>query len=160
VPYERAVNCGAEGGYQASDGYWYAPDQAYAPGSWGWEGGRSDFVSSTEADIKGTVDDPIYRVHRYAMDAYRFDVPNGPYVVRLKFAEVFRWMSVGDRVFAVDIEGQRVLDQFDMLANGLRERAEDWEWEVYVEDGRLDIIFEQQSTDYAPAINGIRVRRP
>lgn len=38
VPFAQAVNCGSSAGYQASDDAWYAPDQPYAPGSWGWEG--------------------------------------------------------------------------------------------------------------------------
>jgi len=139
APYEKAVNCGGTSGYLASDGYWYAADKAYASGSWGWYGGVSG-IWTTSSGIKDTGDDPIYQVHRYGMDAYRFTVPWGRYEVALRFAEIFPYISVGQRVFAVELEGDRVLDQYDMLTEGARLRAVDKTFEVDVVDGRMRFV--------------------
>ncbi|MCD6518744.1 MAG: DNRLRE domain-containing protein, partial [Anaerolineae bacterium] len=159
LPYEQAVNCGSSEGYLASDGAWYAPDQPYHEGSWGWSGGAEGNVWETGANIAGTDDDPIYRTHRYAMVAYYFDVPPGRYEVLLRFAEIFKYISVGGRVFAVEIENHRVLDHFDMLAVGARNRAWDGIYYTNVTDGLLSIAFIPQSSEFAPAVNAIRVRR-
>ena len=158
-PYDMAVNCGATEWFVGSENYGYSPDKIYTEGTWGWDGGSPDNIWTTGSGIADTVDDPIYQVHRYAMNAYRFAVPNGRYRVILRFAEIFRFISPGGRVFAVDLEGQRILEQFDMLGVGARNRAFDVTSEVDVVDGRLDITFEQQSLDYAPAISGIRLTR-
>jgi len=158
APYWQAVNCGGTAGYQATDNYWYAPDQPYAVGSWGWEGGQAGFVTTSTTDIQGTTDDTIYQSQRYAMTAYRFTVPFGRYEVMLRFSEIFKYISVGQRVFAVEIEGQRVLNNLDLLTKGARNRAWDQTFTVSCSDGVLDIVFIQQSDAYAPAINGIRVQ--
>ncbi len=157
IPYDQAVNCGGDSGFQASDGYRYAPDQPYTPGSWGWQGAPNS-VSTTDRDIRNTYDDPLYQVHRHSVSAYRFTVPAGRYHVVLRFAEVFPYTHVGDRVFSVDLEGQRVLSRFDVRAQVPLYYALDKEFEVNVVDGVLDVTFEQQSSDWSPAINGIRVK--
>jgi hypothetical protein len=158
-PYAQAVNCGATVGFWASDGHRYAPDQPFSAGSWGWEveGG----VWSVSEEIVGTLDDPLYQSHRYAMNAYRFSVPPGRYEVLLRFAEIFFLARVDYRVFAVDIEGQRILDHFDVrkFAGGLYRPFDEL---IYVDtaDGVLDIRFVKQSEhDYWPIISAIRVTR-
>ena len=158
-PYFFAVNCGATEWYLASDGQWYSPDKPYTQDSWGWEGGDIEYVTCTEDTIGGTTDTPIYQCHRYAMNAYRFAVPKGRYEVRLRFAEVFPYVSVGDRVFDVYLEGEPVLTNFDMLTVGARKRAWDHVATVDVLDGTLDVTFVQQSPEFAPAISGIGFRR-
>ena len=65
---------------------------------------------------------------------------------------------MGDRVFNVDIEGQRVLANFDVRVEVPLFYALDKEFEVNVVDGILDVTFEQQSSDWSPAISAIRVR--
>lgn len=163
--YNFAVNCGGTEWYLHTDGTWYSPDKPYEAGSWGWEGGQHDFIYPPLGDgvspISNTLDDPIYQRHRYAMDAYRFTVPSGSYEVLLHFAETFDLLHVGDRVFAVDIEGRRVEDGFDMLAKGARLRAWDGAYyNIVVKDGLLDITFDYQSSSgFAPAINAIRIHR-
>lgn len=158
-PYAQAVNCGATVGFWASDGHWYAPDQAFSVGSWGWEGEGG--VWSVSEEIVGTTDDPLYQSHRYAMNSYRFSVPPGRYEVWLRFAEIFFLARLDYRVFAVDIEGQRILDHFDVRrdAGGLYRPFDEL---VYVDaaDGVLDIRFTKQTErEYWPIINAIRVKR-
>ena len=157
-PYQVGVNCGGTW-YQASDGLWYQPDQQYTPGSWGWEGGQQGFVTTTDRSISNTTDDTLYQSQRYAMNAYRFTVAPGCYEVLLRFAEIFRYISPGQRVFSVYIEGKRVLDHLDMVGSGMRFRAWDGKYYAQVSDGVLDITFETHTTEYAAAINAIRVTR-
>jgi len=157
--YEQAVDCGAATGYEASDGSYYAPDQAYTTGSWGWSGGQNEKVWTTTHEIYGTDDDTLYQSQRYTLQAYYFTVPRGRYEVLLRFAEVFPYAHSGDRVFGVRLEGGLVLNQYDLLAKGALYTAWDELFEVDVTDGLLVIAFEQQAPEYTPAINGIRVRR-
>ena len=156
VPHDQAVNCGGQAGYQASDGYWYEADQPYSHGGWGWQGGD---VYALDHAIADTNDDLIYQSHRYSIIGYHFTVPNGRYEVLLRFAEIFPYAKAGDRVFAVALEGQRVLDGFDILGNVSRYRAHDRTFHVDVTDGVLSITFEQQAQEYSPAINAIRLHR-
>jgi hypothetical protein len=161
APYDVAVNCGSTQGYWASDGFLYQPDQPFAPGSWGhWSAVYcGNCVYSTTSVIEATGDVPLYQTHRHAMDTYAFTVPPGRYEVVLHFAEIFRFVSVGQRVFSVSIEGQTVLNHFDMLAHGLRNRAGVHRFEVDVHGDRLHVGFHAESPAYAPAINAIRVSR-
>jgi hypothetical protein len=160
-PYARGVNCGGKQLYQFGDGQYYEPDQPYSPGpqyAWGWVGGGANDVWSTTNNIYGTEDDVVFQTHRYAMTEYRFNVPAGRYEVRLHFAEVFPYAHVGNRVFAVELEGQRVMNGFDMVALGFKYTAHTETFTTDVTDGILNVSFVSQSA-YAPAINGIRVTR-
>lgn len=164
VYYEFQVNCGATEWYQTKSGLWYSPDKPYEAGSWGWEGGGPNDVwppyDSSVAEIRDTDDDPIYQRHRYGMHAYRFTVPAGHYAVQLHFAETFRFVDPGERVFRVDLEGQPILDRFDIRATvGAINWAYDHVAEIDVVDGVLDITFTPQSPEYGPVINGIHIWR-
>lgn len=156
--YEKAVDCGSTMGYLASDGAYYLPDQEYALGSWGWSGGGADKVWTNRVQITYTEDDELYQTQRYSQQAYYFTVPVGRYEVLLRFSEIFQYARPGDRVFGVRLENQVVLDQYDLLAKGSHYRAWDETFHVNVSDGLLAISFEQQSPDYTPCINAIRVR--
>ncbi len=131
------VNCGGTA-YRDHEGNVWSDDQPYSPGSWGWEnGGYALFYG---IPISGTVDDPLYQAERNALQWYRFTVPNGKYVVTLKFAELY-YDGVGERIFHVNIEGSRVLSNFDMVAEAGFAAAIDKVFDVEVSDGRLDIEF-------------------
>ena len=159
--FDVAVNCGSTEGHPASDGFYYQPDQPFEPGGWGYWYAQycDDCVYSTTNAIGATGDDRLYQTHRYAMTTYTFTVPPGRYEVVLHFAEIFQYIKVGDRVFSVIIEGETVLSHFDMLAEGLRNRAGVKRFEVDVHGELLNIGFRAESDHYAPAINAIRVSR-
>jgi hypothetical protein len=70
--------------------------------------------------IDGTDEDPLYRSVRYGDFSYEIPVPeNGPYTVRLYFAELtFLDGQFGKRVFNVDIEnGKAKLVNYDINAD-------------------------------------------
>jgi hypothetical protein len=59
----------------------------------------------------------VYQTERWGAMTYTIPhlMPGQTYEVRLHFAEIF-WSSPGQRVFNVDINGQQVLTNFDILA--------------------------------------------
>ena len=155
LPYSQNVNCGGSEWYQD-----YSNDAPFSEGSWGWVGGQHDWVTDTALNIAATEDDPIYQWQRFGMEAYRFTVPNGRYRVKLHFAEIIWWrIDPGARVFSVLLEDNRVLDHYEILAGGAKYTAYEFEYEVDVSDGVLDIYFEAHSQDYGPLISAIRVLR-
>ena len=154
-PYMMNVNCGGAAWYAD-----YSPDKVFTEDSWGWVGGQSDFVTDTALAIAETDDDYVFQWQRYGMDAYQFTVPNGRYQVVLQFAELAWWrMDAGDRVFSVLLEDERVVDHYDMLAEGSKYTAYSFGHEIDVIDGQLDVSFEANSQYYGAVISGIRVLR-
>jgi hypothetical protein len=65
--------------------------------------------------VTGTTTPAIYGSVRYGDPTYTFTVPNGWYVVRLKFAEI-SGLVAGQRVFNVALNGKTVLPNFDIAA--------------------------------------------
>jgi predicted esterase len=90
--------------------------------------------------ISGTSFQTFYNAERWGVFAYEVPVSSGSYTVKLYFTELFH-NSVGKRVFNVDIEGQRVLSNFDMLAIAPKFTAIERSYSVNVNDGVLNINF-------------------
>jgi hypothetical protein len=97
-------------------------------------GGGADGLFQADRDVSGgntaAFGDPIdtshvvdpapqgvYQTERYGDFTYTIPglAPGGQYIARLHFAEVF-WNSPGQRIFNVDINGNRVLTNFDPFA--------------------------------------------
>ena len=78
---------------------------------WGFINGKAGSVTN---NIKGTTLTPVFRTYRYGGNtmAYRIEVPNGTYKVKLMFAET-KWKAIGKRAFNVAIEGVTVLGNHD-----------------------------------------------
>ena len=84
---ELAVNVGSHCFYtSAQSGLTWVPDQPYRPGSWGYLGGREH---STQTEILGTEDGPLFQTLRRGIQGYRFDVPAGTYELELLLADPF-----------------------------------------------------------------------
>ncbi|OGO54079.1 MAG: hypothetical protein A2V85_12235 [Chloroflexi bacterium RBG_16_72_14] len=151
--YQRGVNAGGPA-FTDLDLTPYVADRAYAPGEFGYLGPSS--ARSTKAAIEGTEADPLYQDLRTGMTGYRFDVPDGHYVVMLRFAELTA-RRAGERVFSISVEGTTVEANLDVFAAaGGRLTALDRWFEVDVSDGVLDIGFAAQRGDL-PIINAILV---
>ena len=92
--------------------------------------------------IAQTVDDVLYQSEAVGNNfSYQQEVENGSYDVTLKFAEVF-FNNAGQRVFDVDLEGQTVLDDFDIVESaGGKNIATDRTFNVNVTDGSIDLSF-------------------
>jgi len=103
-------------------------------------------------EIAGTSDDVIYSSERSAeVDVGSFNYaidelpgggtfPNGTYLVRLHFAEIY-FPGANLRVFDVYIENQQVLNDYDIAAAVGVRTADVKEFVAYVTDNSLDIEF-------------------
>ncbi len=93
--------------------------------------------------IGGTVFDGLYQLELYLPDEGSpvvFDMPveNGVYEVHLHFVDWTPLTSeVGDRVFQVDIQGERVLTDFDIIAEAGKNTAIVKSFDVSVEAGSI-----------------------
>lgn len=69
--------------------------------------------------IANTEDDALYLTVRYSFNDFRYKIPvrNGAYTLKLHFAECwFGHHMAGTRLFHVDVNGSRVLSNFDISA--------------------------------------------
>jgi len=123
------LNAGG-GAYTGSDGRAWGADADYNGGN----------TFSTANGIAGAADPTLYQTERFGNFGYALPVPDGDYNVTLKFAEIY-WTQPGQRVFNVDIEGRRVLDNFDILSAVGPNTALDKTFQAHVADGRLNIDF-------------------
>ena len=103
-----------------------------------------DFVGgstfSTTHSITGTSDPTLYQTERYAPTlTYNIPVVNDTYTVTLYFAEIY-FDAPGQRVFNVSIEGQTVLQNFDIWAVAGQFAAVQRTFVVTVTDGVLNIV--------------------
>ncbi len=146
--YVQAVNAGACGAVTWAGMLWEA-DREYSSGSWGHVGSDyhpvSDGVAPPVLDEAGVAygadGQYLHRCQVYGQAfGYRFDLSDGEYLVRLRFAEPIH--TAGERWFDVVIEGQTVLDDFDVAAQaGGTGIALERDVLVTVIDGQLQIDF-------------------
>ncbi|MCI0514859.1 T9SS type A sorting domain-containing protein, partial [candidate division KSB1 bacterium] len=134
--YVQRVNCGSTTPYTDPAGLPWEADRAYSSGSWGYSTGNT---YATTHPIGNTNQDVLYQTERWAPDLrYRFDVPNGNYQVNLHFAEIY-YSRVGARIFDINLEGNLVLDNYDLYREVGHDVATTKSFQVTVSDGHLDI---------------------
>jgi hypothetical protein len=78
-------------------------------------GGSSFKTANPVSNIASPAQGPLYQSQRYGAFRYEFAVPNGTYLVNLKFAEIW-YAEPGKRLFDVVINGETTLHNFDILA--------------------------------------------
>jgi hypothetical protein len=123
------INCGGPT-YLDTAGQLWSADMDFVGGS----------TFSTTHSISGTSDPTLYQTERYAPTlTYNIPVVNGAYTVTLYFAEIF-FNAAGWRVFSVSIEGQNVLQDFDIWAVAGQFAALQRTFVVTVTDGVLNIV--------------------
>ena len=117
------------------------------------EGGT--YTNQGIADIAGTDDDFLYVTERSGTNqnptqiSYQVPADDGLYLVRLHFAEIY-WGApggganqggVGKRVFDVELEGQLVLNRYDIFRDVGAAAASIKEFTIEVTGGALDMNF-------------------
>ncbi len=127
-----AVNAGGPA-YIDTTGTIYQADNSFIGGK----------TSQETVAIAETEDDPLYQTERYGNFSYAIPVPNGDYMVTLRFAEI-KWSTAGKRIFAVKIEGEELLSNIDLVAQVGPYSAYDVIVPVSVLDGVLDIEFQTE----------------
>jgi hypothetical protein len=140
--YEIHVNCGGQT-YNVNGGPSFVPDRGYVPGLYGYVEG---WDNPTWHTIGGTVDVPLYATTRNSflpsgVLEYRFDVPNGPYLVTLHCAETFKH-STGENQFDVQIEGATTASNIDLYALVGGDYAVDFRAATTVSDGVLNVVMD------------------
>ena len=156
------------GGPQVVDGAgatWYADQQFGGANTWGYDSTQKGSTSTYTSAITGAAagQAPLYQDERWGNPLYRFTVPNGYYVVTLKFAENYDADSHnGGRVFSVAAEGQPVITNLDVYqAAGGEHKAYDVAVTVVVSDGELDLDFSSSvDSSEVDAIQVLRVATP
>jgi beta-galactosidase len=108
---ELAVNVGSTSQYIDAAGLVWEADQEYSSGDWGCTGGAP---TSTNKNILGTEDDPLYQSLRQELTSCRFDVPDGRYEVELRFAEYY-FEQPGQRVFSVSLNENAGIVDLDLV---------------------------------------------
>ncbi len=126
-----AINCGGPT-FTASDGVTYEKDKYFISG----------LTYSTSAAIGGTADDTLYQTERWGDFSYAIPVPaSGTYTVTLRMAEIYAYIYSGARKFAIEVEGKRVLSDFDLFAWAGKYKAIDLKIVTEVTDGTLNLNF-------------------
>ena len=138
--YEIGFNSGAETAYTTKEGKLYQSDQPYtlANGA-GYVGG---YIGKSPDGVKsgGTRNYDLYVQDRRGLSEYRFDVPDGQYIVKLHFSETeHSWRKL--RVFDIWIENDRVLKDFDIFNEVRRNYTVDYQFATQVNDGQLNVRF-------------------
>ena len=124
--------------------------------------GGETFVASGAPPIAGTQDDELYWSERIGLasvpDTFSYVIPvdSGAYRVVLHFAEIF-WTQPGQRVFDVFLEGERILDDYDIVASVGPMAADVCVFDTPVTDGKIDLVF-RSSVD-RPKLSGIEISR-
>lgn len=72
-------------------------------------------AGSTADPITGAAQPSVYQSERYGTTTYNVPVTNASYSLKLHFVEMFQTMA-GARQFSVTVEGQPVLQNFDLFA--------------------------------------------
>lgn len=157
--YFQGINAGSTKYVDALGDTWARP-KAYRAGKWGYLQAGTD--RSTNREIEGTFDQPLYQTQQEDPYAYRFDaIPNGVYEVDLGFAELQKNVGPGKRLFDVIIEDTLVLPAHDITFEVGHFAAESRTFFVPVTDGRLDVRFVPRAGSKKPVINSLRaVHRP
>lgn len=132
------INCG--GPDATLDGQTYVADRTYAPGSFGYGGGRAIGPEFPPPVVDGTTSSAIYDDARVGNFVYRFDVAPGRYRVKLHFAEI-EHHGPGLRRLRVFLEGLPLIANLDVFAKVEKDRALTQQFAVQVNDGRLDLAF-------------------
>lgn len=149
VAYEQGFNCGDNRARTTPDGLTYSIDRDYSvfnrSGRVGGESHRPGFLDSV-ADIGGTeavTDQRLLGSWASGWQEYRFDLPNGDYLLHLHFMEnEFHWRGL--RSMRVAAEGRVLVDSLDVFAQVDRRYGLSLRRTVHVADGQLNVVASAQ----------------
>lgn len=149
TPILIRINAGGPEWLDPSDNAWSA-DMSFSDGT--------AYCPGTHDPIGGTNMDDMLRCYRTGGSFYyRFtDLENGTYIINLWFIEPW-WTASGKRQFKVFINGQRVLNYFDIFAQAGHDYKLVKSFTATVTDGTLKINFVAQKDN--AIVSGIVIRK-
>jgi hypothetical protein len=131
----------------ASGNVWLA-DQGFADGE--------TILREGDLKIENTPNPNLYRSERYSMSTFSWSLANGPYTVKLHFAETFEEINgPGQRVFSFAVNGKEFNDFDVWVKAGGKQRAYIETVPVTITNGKLEIKFSPKVQN--PEINGIEI---
>lgn len=166
---ELAINIGSNCFFTSSvSGLTWLPDQPYAPGSWGYIGGKA---RSTTSEIINTPDGPLYQTGREGNLTYKIDAPKGEYEIELLMADLSKpatqpanllskaheEQEAGSSRFSITIDNQQVETDFSPADGGHYRTAFKRRYIVPHEGGSITLTL--QASQGKPYLSGIKIRR-
>lgn len=151
-----ALNCGSvtTSFTSPTDGTVYQPESVASP-AFSVSGGTA--TPGSIPNLSNTEDDPLFGPYHYGNCIYNVPVPSSAtYAVTLRFSDTAT--AAGVKVFDVKIEGQLVLDDYDIWVDVGYNKAVDKTFNIPVTDGTLNIQFITVTNN--AKINAIVVRKP
>ncbi|WP_317191206.1 glycoside hydrolase family 2 TIM barrel-domain containing protein [Hymenobacter sp. BT523] len=162
----------------------WLPEQAYAPGGWGYVGGHPFALPGSgrlpygsDRNILGTEYDAMYETQRVGLSQFRLDVPAGQYEVTLHFAELEAVPAAEQLAYnlakpdAAAAAPAKAARRFDVSLNGLLVlsdlgpenglpplQAASFKLPVSVRNGQ-GITLDFNATAGEAVLNGIQVKR-
>jgi hypothetical protein len=145
IAYRQGINCGGKKNRTMGDGAVYSKDREYNTGDgfghFGGEAVRPDLIASLSplgGIVPGVQERNILSSRQVGWQEYRFDLPNGRYLLSLHFME---WSVHWSGIRAADIlvEGEPLLPGFDIFALADRLYGLNLRRIVEVQDGQLNI---------------------
>lgn len=134
------IDCGGSGGQFGAP---YVADRLYsvANGSGAIDGtAMTPALVSNGQVIENTAHSQLLNSVREGVSEYRFDVPNGSYLLTMDFVELVH-NGPNLRRFSVSAEGVPLLPDFDIYARFGRNYAVSYRFAVTVSDGQLNVSF-------------------
>ncbi len=128
----------------------------------------TDFIGGGTFSTTATVDtstaiqpapEAVYQSQRLGVVTYTIPdlTPGQSYWVRMHFAELY-WTKPGQRMFNASINGQQVLNQFDIIgASGAANRANSQQFPTTANASGQIIVQLTAGTADQPAINGLEI---
>jgi len=161
APRTLSLSCGGNGG--ATGFYTFGESAPAGPGGFvadtDYTGGNTKTVADAiNVSIANAAPPAVYQSERWGACAYGLPLPAGSYTVRLHFAET-TYRAAGKRRFNVDLNGKRVLTEFDVFAEaGGADKAvvRDFPGIAPGPDGLITVAFTRGSVD-EPKISGIQI---
>jgi len=119
-------------------------DRFYLPGGWGFASQGAAWWLRNNPEIGNTIDDELYWTVMTSNEgqplSYRFDIPNGNYLITLKFVQPY-WDQYIASIFNVNIEGIPILTNFNIADVAGFWNAYDLTFNITLTDGQLNIDF-------------------
>ena len=144
---EIRLNCGASDIYMDSAFNFWAADYGSVTGTQ---------VQST-APVEGTAEPGLYQTYREGAPVqYDLPLPDGLYEVTLHMAE-FSATSTGERWIDVTVEGEKVINNFDIFGEVGQNAAYQVSFITTVADGQLDLDFKGEVG--SAVVSAIEVRQ-
>jgi len=142
------INVGGERYVDAAGKEWLA-DHIYGSDFYGYLGISGTFNSPNP--VKGTADPAIYQSERFQLFGYRVQAPNGHYLIKLHFAEIY-YDKAGRRLFDINLEGQTVQRNLDIFEMAGKNQALVLTYDtqalgIPITDGRIDLEFVNKRDD-------------